>query len=524
MMISFFGLILIAAVVIGIGMGALALLSLVINALTRRNTSRPTEKVGAWSGLMSAVRISAALVAVLLVVAALALVRVRRSTQEVREKELVNAVRTTSLDEESANQSALGQGDEAAGPAKPRIEVEVNDRSMVSVGVDTAEKSTDQSDQSQDASSSGATVVLTATDAAERRKVQVDEMVASIEKFLRSQLEKVGDKSTANAFGQAAESDNGDVVIFQPSDEMVQQILGEGGQELLKSFNSELPGRIRQTYALIPLTPPVGSTVPMKPMIAAGGLEMIANSIVTLVEGADAASFNATPESVALPDVANGTLTVAPEIRPEPAWMSKTEGRRLVATSKPVFPDDDDDDRHVKMTDAINEALAKHVEAVAASMNPTMLGQAKYVHMELPQAIAGNYIVDEYERPESMESDVGGKTSFQVFYALVEFPDTIDQIAVRQIRKSVQRDRIIGLAVIVGLIWLSVCSAGFGIRQWQKGTKLRRIAATPVFAVITIPTLLLTVAMVFALARGDVVRGPWNETPVTINLANMQGV
>ncbi|HQX52253.1 MAG TPA: hypothetical protein PLY87_14100 [Planctomycetaceae bacterium] len=42
----------------------------------------------------------------------------------------------------------------------------------------------------------------------------------------------------------------------------------------------------------------------------------------------------------------------------------------------------------------------------------------------------------------------------------------------------------------MGCVWLSIFSAGFGIRQWRKGTKLRRLAAAPVFAVITIPTLL----------------------------------
>jgi hypothetical protein len=144
--------------------------------------------------------------------------------------------------------------------------------------------------------------------------------------------------------------------------------------------------------------------------------------------------------------------------------------------------------------------------------------------MELPPSMASKYIVDRYERSETLETEAEGTKSFQVLYALVEFPEAIDQIAVRQIRHSIQKDRILGLGIVVGLMWLSIFSAGFGIRQWQKGTKLRKIAATPVFAVITIPALLLTVAMVCALVQGDVPRGPWSETPVTIDLANLQGV
>ncbi len=521
MILSFFSLILIAAIVIGLGMGALALLSLLINALTGRGKSHSPEKVGAWSGLQSAVGISAGLVAMLLVVVALFLVGIRRSTQEVRAYDQAIVTQTSKVEEETSRQSALGDSDEASAPAKPRIEVELEaeDRSTVSVVLDSTGRPTNQGNQSRDASSSVAAVVdIADTDVAERRKVQLEEMIAAIGAFLRSQLEKVGDKSTATAFGQAAKSDNGDVVIFQPSDEMVQQMLGAGGQDLLKSFNSELPGRIRQTYALIPLTPPVGSTVPMQPMIAPRGLEMLANSIVSLVGRADSASSNATPESIAMTAEADGTLPVAAELRPEPEWMSKTEGRRLKAKSGPVFPGDDS---KVKLTAAINEALAKHVETVAASMNPAMLGYAKYVHMELPQATASKYIIDQYEKQESMGSEVRGNTPFNLMFALVEFPETIDQIAVRQIRYAMQKDRIIGLGIVVGLMWLSVCSAGFGIRQWQRGTKLRKIAATPVFAVITIPTLLLAVAMVFALAKGDVPQGPWNETHITIDLANI---
>ncbi len=525
-MLSFFGLILIAAVVIGRGMGALALLSLVINALTGRGKANPAEKIDAWSGLKSAVGISAGLVAIVLVLIALSLVQFRRPTRTAWAHEQVIVTQTSKVEEETIRQSILGDSNQASAPAKPRIEVEAEaeDRSAVSVVLDSSEQSTSQSNQAQDSSSSVPAVAVasgtdsTSPDVAERRKVQLEEMVAGIGAFLRTQLEKVGDKSTATAFGQAAKSDNGDVVIFQPSDEMVQQMLGAGGQDLLKSFNSELPGRIRQTYALIPLTPPVGSTVPMQPMIAARGLEMIANSIVRLVQHAESASSNATPESVPMTAEADGTLTVAPELRPEPEWMSKTEGRRLIAKSGAVFPDDDS---KVKLTAGIKEALAKHVESVAASMHPAMLGHAKRVHIELPQAIASKYIVDQYERPDSMGSEVRGNTPFKLMFALVEFPDTIDQIAVRQIRYAMQKDRIIGLGIVVGLMWMSVCSAGCGIRQWQKGTKLRKIAATPVFAVITIPTLLLAVAMVFALAKGDVPQGPWNETPVTIDLANM---
>ena len=498
-------LILIAAFVIGLGMAGLAFLSLVINALTGRRKSNPPEKVGAWSGLPAALIVSAGLAGILIVMGGIYSVGSQNLPMaRAVPVDVQQSSTRIKMDKLGNNMVALRKEPQ---PARPEIHLEPK----LASGIEANDGAPDNV-KDINVEPTNETAIVDA------RKVQLEEMVAGIGEFLRSQLEKVGDKSNATAFGQAAKSDNGDVVIFQPSDEMVQQMLGVGGQDLLKSFNSELPGRIRQTYALIPLTPPVGSTVPMKPMIATRGLEMIANSIVALVDHADSATLNATPGSVALTAEADGTLTVAPAIRPEPEWITQTDGRRIVARSKPVMSGDN---AEILMTAAINDALAKHVAAVTASMDPAWQNQSRRVHMELPQSLAANYIVDRYERPETLETEVEGTKSFQVLYALVEFPDAIDQIAVRQIRYAIQKDRIIGLGVVVGLMWLSICSAGFGIRQWQKGTKLRKIAATPVFAVITIPTLLLTVAMVVALAKGNVPLGPWNENTVTIDLANI---
>ncbi len=498
MIISFFALILIAAF-IGIGLGALWLLSRLISMLTDLR-SRPRINAHRQLGLFISALVGSVGLVTLIVISGL------------YSKRSQSMPMAENMPHKPQQLAVIGWGkntvvDQDSKPPRPPISLEPEAVSGIK-----GDMPVPANVQNQNVASANETATVDA------RKLQLKEMMTGIGEFLRSQLEKVGDKSAVTTFGQAAKSDNGDVVIFQPSDEMVQQILGAGGQDLLKSLNLELPGRIRQTYALIPLTPPVGTTVPMQPLIANRGLEMLANSIVSLVGRTDGASSSSTPEAAALTAEADGTLTVAPELRPEPDWMSKTEGRRIIAKSEPVFPGDDSD---AKLTAAINNALARHVEAVAASMDPAILGHAKLVHMELPQAIASRYIVDQYERQETMDSEVGGKTEFKLLYALVEFPDTIDQVAVRQIRYAIQNDRIIGLGVVVGSIWLSVCSAGFGIRQWQKGTKLRRIAATPVFAMITIPTLLLTVAMVFALAKGEAPQGPWNENPVTIDLANI---
>lgn len=562
--ISFFGVIFVGLVVISIGLGALKLLSLLVNAMMGRRKPQPPTKVGAWSGIVTALVVTATMFVGLGVVAMLFYARTesRPHTFTMTHREQPGQIHAhaggvfssadirvelgeqpTQLNARAAStlsNAAVTVGHpEQPGQLEPidvtRAQELANavEEEQTHPGAEVLPEVPEVPELAEDAGVEAvmADSLVTTTDtkvdpAAEQAafieasKAELQQLVSKIGQYVSSNLERVGDKEGTTIFGQAAKSDNGDVVVIQPSDEMVRQILGAAGQDLLKSFNSKLPGRIRQTYALIPLTPPVGSTVPVNPLLAAGGLETIANSIVAFVESAESAAALAGTDvpTAVLPAEAGSELTVQPEIPVRPKWMDEKDARRVVVKTKPILEGDDAD---ALLTVAINEALAKHVETVTATLNTALHEQAKFVCLELPQATAAECIVDTYDSDETMETEKTGPTSFQVRYALLQFPEAVDQIAVRQIRQSIQQDRILGLGVVVGFAWLSVCSAGFGIRQWRKGTRLRRITAAPVFAVITLPTLLVAVGMVVALSTGDVPHRPWNSQPVTIDLQNM---
>lgn len=507
--ISWFGVIFVGLIAIAIGLGALKVISLLVKALLGRRKPQPPTKVGAWSGIVTALVVTATMFVGLGAVAMLFYVRTPSTrhavTMNFQEKaELLGRVDLTRA-RELASAVELEQS-----PRAEEVLAAIADDAAIEAVAGSLATTTDTK---VDPAAEQAAFI-------EASKAELQQLVSKIGQYVSSNLERVGDKEGTTIFGQAAKSDNGDVVVIQPSDEMVRQILGAAGQDLLKSFNSKLPGRIRQTYALIPLTPPVGSTVPVNPLLAAGGLETIANSIVAFVESAESAAALAGTDvpTAVLPAEAGSELTVQPEIPVRPKWMDEKDARRVVVKTKPILEGDDAD---ALLTVAINEALAKHVETVTATLNTALHEQAKFVCLELPQATAAECIVDTYDSDETMETEKTGPTSFQVRYALLQFPEAVEQIAVRQIRQSIQQDRILGLGVVVGFAWLSVCSAGFGIRQWRKGTRLRRITAAPVFAVITLPTLLVAVGMVVALSTGEVPHRPWNSQPVTIDLQNM---
>ncbi|MBC7967008.1 MAG: hypothetical protein H7Z17_13905, partial [Fuerstia sp.] len=79
--LSFFSLIFIGLIVIVVGLGALKLLSLLVNALMGRGKSKQPAKVGAWSGVMTALAVTAAMFVGLMLVAMLFYARTQSRPQ-----------------------------------------------------------------------------------------------------------------------------------------------------------------------------------------------------------------------------------------------------------------------------------------------------------------------------------------------------------------------------------------------------------------------------------------------------------
>ena len=68
------GVIFIGLIVITIGLGALKLLSLLVNAILGRRKPQPSTKVGAWSGVVTALAVTATVFVGLAIVAVVAMV------------------------------------------------------------------------------------------------------------------------------------------------------------------------------------------------------------------------------------------------------------------------------------------------------------------------------------------------------------------------------------------------------------------------------------------------------------------
>ncbi|HQZ67915.1 MAG TPA: hypothetical protein PLY87_22645, partial [Planctomycetaceae bacterium] len=255
-------------VIAAVGLGLLSLLAMLIKALTGRRRVHQLRPVGAWSGVVTALTVTATVLAALFVIGLFGFVKTRSVTNHV----VIQRAEMTEASHRTATKRIRSSAEQ---PATELIPIDVPSTSHetstpevpAEAGVAPPPATADDTLAVEDTVTSSTTPLehSEADKAAfvAARKAQLQNLAARFGQMVRSHLESADETEGASSLGQAAKSDNGDVVVFQPSDDMVQLLLGAGGQDLLKSFNSELPGRIRQTYALIPLTPPVGAALPV---------------------------------------------------------------------------------------------------------------------------------------------------------------------------------------------------------------------------------------------------------------------
>ncbi len=338
------------------------------------------------------------------------------------------------------------------------------------------------------------------------RQKRLSELASHIGPWIQSLMdeETQAEVSIADAAAQAAESADKKIVVFQ------------------------LPGQIRQTYALIPLTPALDAAVsPMKPLLTNRGLESIANSIAAILknfEGANADApgiAEATLNSAAAVESTDlgGTVVLSTEPKDEkiPDWIQQPDGGRVVVKTEALLPDDE---TRKPLVAAINSALSSHMKAFTEPLDPVLHKQASFVKMELDESTALQCVVTEFGRNVMIDTMPEGQKMMRIVYALVEFPEAVDNQVVQEIRRSVQRDRIVGLGLIVGSFWMSVCSIGCGVRLWNNGSYLRKTLSIPMFAVLALPLLLLAAGIVVLLAKGDAPRYPWADAqkPISIHV------
>ncbi len=347
----------------------------------------------------------------------------------------------------------------------------------------------------------------------ERPRKRFNELSVLAQK-IRARLDKTSPLGEGEpGIAQAAESANGDVVVLQLSDLNTRELLGESGRAFLQSYDSDIPERIRQTFALIPLTSPVDPVSPMNPVLANGVLEAIANLMASMADRTEPAVPGESPQLA----IVSAVPAEADSDRPMPEWIEKPGAGHVVVKTEPLLSGESEQQ---PLRNAINKALGEHLSANSESMDPILREQTRFVKLELDSKTAERCIVQRFVRLEELETGVEGPKPFRQVYALLEFPESVDLVAEQRIRQSLQSDRMAGLGVIVMCVWLAVCSAGSCVRLWNSGTGWLKLTAIPMMGLAAVALTLCATGLTIAFARGTTVRPPWadNAPPVVIHL------
>ena len=155
------------------------------------------------------------------------------------------------------------------------------------------------------------------------------------------------------------------------------------------------------------------------------------------------------------------------------------------------------------------------------SLEPALRAQARLVKLEIDEATSQACVITTFERLQSVGKDGSEKQDMRFVYALVELPESVKTAAVQTVRMSLQRDRVTGLAVIIFLSWLAICSASVVVRLWGRGGFFRKMIAIPILCLICIPLLLLAVgtgAATAGIPGSKMPRYPWADSSKPIRI------
>jgi hypothetical protein len=201
-----------------------------------------------------------------------------------------------------------------------------------------------------------------------------------------------------------------------------------------------------------------------------------------------------------------------------PAWVDSPQPHQFVVRSDALFPGES---TVAPLNKAINEVLPEQLKLYEESLEPALRAQARLVKLELDEKTSQACVIQTFERLQAVGKDGSDKQDMRFVYALVELPESVKTAAVQTVRMSLQRDRVTGLAVIIGLAWLAICAASVVVRLWGRGGFFRKMVAIPILCLICIPLLLLAVgtgAATAGIPGSNMPRYPWADSSKPIRI------
>lgn len=305
---------------------------------------------------------------------------------------------------------------------------------------------------------------------------------------------------------------DGNVMWLPLSSDVLAELISEDGLAAIERLNASLPPELRQAYAMIPISAPGPGTGPAVDQVLSTPIvrEALAS---TRVHSAVQSFLNLAVSYGTNQLPAEAPQQQTTEFNP-PHWIENPGIGQLVIESS--F-----EDAGVSALDALRPAMAS-----ALFNHATQVAHRKFhadgewqhlVSLRLSDEAMQACIRETATREQPVTS-VGTEQLMQKTYALVEFPDEVEQQVTAAMRKALQRDRALAVSAAVGLLWLGWMILGVLFRTNPRSSFLRRFVGRPVLWCLLIPCLAVPSVLVAAMVNGETFNFGLNEHPIVCDV------
>lgn len=298
-----------------------------------------------------------------------------------------------------------------------------------------------------------------------------------------------------------------EMLMLPLSNQVLVELIGAEGARAIEDLNASVPPELRQAYAMIPILGPGQSAVgpvlrdTVGPAIEHGlgddGLKKLESAVSELIAAAKTKHM----------------LTAEAAVQEEyvaPDWVNNPGDGYIVVESEFAELSTDSKDN---LRPAIEEALQKRVSELVSKQFGSDSGWARLMNVSVTDAAIEDCIVETSERTTVIETSVGG-VPMRRTYALVNLPDTLQDDLAKEVRRSLQHNRMTAVCITVGILWLCAMLLSVVFRAGQSQSFLRKLATVPMIGLLVIPCVVMFIAMTGAMLNGETFDFEWSKDRV----------
>lgn len=304
---------------------------------------------------------------------------------------------------------------------------------------------------------------------------------------------------------QRTATSDGEMLVLPLSNQVLVDLLGEEGVRAIEHLNESVSPELRQAYAMIPISGP-GSVLPgslgpnvIPSTVRNQGLSFLKTAVAELLSSGKSAEVVEAP-----------LAEMETEEYVAPAWV-ENPGEGYIAVKSKFLPPSVPVEEALRPE--IEEALNQHIAKLMSDRLGSHDGYENLARVDITDSAIKDCIIETSTYTMVMEDTVGQPTMRET-YGLIAFPESLDQKLVKQVRGSLQHNRVVTLCITAGILWLSTLFLSIAFRAGQSKSILRKIATLPMIMLLIVPCVVMFFAMSGAMLKGETFDLSWSKDRV----------